>query len=373
MRGKGVESPLDDPRTNGVRQASTRGDVARLAGVSTAVVSYVVNNGPRPVAARTAERVRAAMDLLGYRPNASARALRRGTTETIGLVLGDSLNPFFTQYTFELVKAAAARGMRLLIGDSRHDPHLESEIIDEMIARQVDGLLLASPYSRVDHPRGPHAAGIPTVLIDCPGPLPGQRTVGSAASAGAQTLVTHLVDHGRRRIALVIGDKGFGNPDPRERGWRLALHAAGMDEGPVATAPFTREGGYACGLALLDSDFIIDAVFASSDLQAIGLVRALHERRVRIPDDVAVVSFDGTKESEFCWPPLTVAEQDLATLASAAIGLLTAPRTDRGTHVEVPTILRPRASCGCTTTTRTSPQNVDLQPPPSVGPHERND
>ena len=80
-----------------------REDVAQLAGVSTAVVSYVVNHGPRPVSIDAARRVREAMELLGYRPNASARALRRGRTETVGLVLGDSLNPFFTQYTFEPV------------------------------------------------------------------------------------------------------------------------------------------------------------------------------------------------------------------------------------------------------------------------------
>lgn len=332
-----------------VRRAVTREDVAKLAKVSTAVVSYVVNDGPRPVAPETARRVRDAMTLLGYRPNASARALRRGKTETIGLVLGDSLNPFFTQYTFELVKAAADRGMRLLIGDSRQDEHLESEIVDEMIERQVDGLLLASPYSRVDHPGGPHAAGIPTVLIDCPGPVPGQRTVGSAATAGAQSLVAHLVDHRRHRIGLIIGDSGFGSPDPREQGWRLALRAAGLPEGPVVSSPFTRQGGYTSGLALLDGGFEIDAVFASNDLQAIGLVRALHERGVRIPEDVAVVSFDGIQESEFCWPPLTVAQQDLAALASASVDLLNTPHTDRGTHIEVPTTLIARVSCGCHT------------------------
>ena len=346
----------------GVQRAPTREDVARLAGVSTAVVSYVVNHGPRPVAAQTAERVREAMELLGYRPNASARALRLGRTETVGLVLGDSLNPFFTQYTFELVKAAAERGMRLLIGDSRQDQRLESEIDDEMIDRQVDGLLFASPYSRVDHAGGPHASGIPTVLIDCPGPVPGQRTVGSAARHGAQSVVRHLVDHGRTRIALVVGDSGFGDPDPRTVGWRLALRAAGLAAGPVVKAPFTRQGGYASGLALLDAGHEFDAVFASNDVQAIGLVRALHERGVRIPHEVAVASFDGTTESEFCWPPLTVAQQNLAALAAAAIDLLAVPRTDRGSHVEIPTRLKTRASCGCGTTGEVLLPSVTLQP-----------
>lgn len=329
------------------RRRVTRDDVARLAQVSTAVVSYVVNDGPRPVAPATAHRVREAMALLGYRPNASARALRRGTTETIGLILGDSLNPFFTQCTFELVKAAGERGKRLLIGDSRQDKKIEAELIGEFLTRQVDGLLLAAPYSRVDHPDGPHAAGIPTVLLDCPGPILGQRSVGSAAQAGAATLVGHLIDHGRRRIGLIIGQDGFGSPDPRERGWRSALKAAGLTEVPIKSAPFTRQGGYESGLALLAEVDDLDGVFASNDLQAIGLVHALHERGVRIPEDVAVVSFDGTQEAEFCWPPLTVAEQDLAALASAALDLLSTAPGARGSHIEVPTTLKTRTSCGC--------------------------
>lgn len=317
-----------------------------MAGVSTAVVSYVVNDGPRPVAAATAQRVREAMELLGYRPNASARALRRGTTETLGLVVGDSLNPYFTQYTFELVSAAAARGWQLLIADSRQDEAIEARIVEELISRQVDGLLFASPFARFDQSRGLLNAGIPSVLIDCPGPVPGRRTVGSAADAGAEMLVQHLIEHGRRNIGLVIGVGGFGNPDPREFGWRKALRQAGLAEGPIARVPFSREGGYAAAATLLE-DHTLDAVFASNDLQAIGLVRALHERGIQIPDDVAVVSFDGTKESEFCWPPLTVARQNLPKLAAAALDLLSAPDVARETHIQIDTDFVRRASCGC--------------------------
>lgn len=329
------------------RTPATRADVARLAGVSTAVVSYVVNNGPRPVAAATAERVREAMDLLGYRPNASARALRRGTTETLGLIVADSLNPYFAEYTAELVKVAAGLGKRILIADTNQDSRAEEEIVDELVSRQIDGLLFASSFARLERSRAFRLADIPTVLIDCPGPLPGRRTVGSDAAGAAEMLVGHLIDHGRRRIGMIVGDGGFGDPDPREQGWRRALRAASLADGALVRVPFTREGGYAGGAALLVEDPGLDAVFASNDLQAIGLVRALHERGLRIPEDVAVVSFDGTRESEFCWPPLTVARQPLEGLAAAAIGLLDAPDRARGTHVQLTTELVRRSSCGC--------------------------
>jgi len=104
---------------------------------------------------------------------------------------------------------------------------------------------------------------------------------------------------------------------------------------------------YAAALALLDEDPNLDALFASNDLQAIGALRALNERGVRVPHDLAVASFDGTKESEFSWPPLTVAKQQLDLLAAAAIDLLESPAGGTGRHVQIDTVLVRRRSCGC--------------------------
>lgn len=353
-------SPQPEPRRDAVRRAAaTRADVARLAGVSTAVVSYVVNDGPRPVAAATAARVRAAMAQLGYLPNASARALRRGTTDTLGLVIADSINPYFVEYTAELVRAAAGLGKRILIGDTFQDERAELAIIDDLVSRQVDGLLFASAFARFDRSRVFQSAAIPTVLIDCPGPVPGRRTVGSDAGGAAEMLVDHLLGHGRRRIGMIIGDGGFGDPDPRERGWRRALRAAGLPDGALVRVPWSREGGYTGAASLLAQDPQLDAVFASNDQQAIGLLRALHERGVRVPDDVAVVSFDGTKEAEFSWPALTVARQPLPLLARAAIELLDVPESAQGVHRQFTTELVCRNSCGCTATS-VQPARADV-------------
>ena len=352
----------------GPNRAVTRADVARLAGVSSAVVSYVVNDGPRPVAAATADRVREAMELLGYRPNASARALRTGTTETVGLVLGDSRNPFFTEYTFELVKAAAGRGKQLLIGDAQHGRFDEAEIVDTLIARQVDGVLLATSRSHSDVRIAARTGDVPTVMVNYPAPLVGRRTVGSGARTGARDAVAHLIGHGRRRVALVMGTEGFGDPDPRESGWLGAHLEADLSPGPVVRVPFTRAGGYAATVRLLDSVPEVDAIFASNDLQAIGVLRALHERGRAIPDDISVASFDGTVESAFSWPPLTVARQNLPAMAAACFDLLAADDVPRaGRHVEIPTDLIRRMSCGCPT-----PPEFDLReesdacPTPSI-------
>lgn len=359
ITGSSVAARSAAPEAALARRQVTRTDVAKLAGVSTAVVSYVVNDGPRPVAPATAAKVRQAMELLGYRPNASARALRRGRSDLLGLVIADSLNPYFVEYTAELVRAAAQRGKRILVGDSYQDPRAEQEIVEDLISRQVDGLLFASSFARFDRSRVFQSADIPTVLIDCPGPIPGRRTIGPDAAGAAEMLVNHLLEHGRRRIGMIVGDGGFGDPDPREQGWRRALRAAGLSDGAIVRVPWSREGGYAGAAALLTKDPDLDAVFASSDLQAVGLVRALHERGVRIPDEVAVVAFDGTKESEFCWPSLTVARQPLPEQAAAAIDLLAEPESPHGIHRQFQTELVRRASCGCAAD-RVQPARADV-------------
>lgn len=334
----------------------TRDDVARLAGVSTAVVSYVLNDGPRPVAEETAQRVREAVTLLDYRPNSSARALRRGTTEILGLVVADGLTPFFSEYTAALVRAAAATGRRLLVADSCGDPAIDRASVEDLLARQIDGLLLAGHLSRSLWGTWSGADSVPFVFIDCPGPIPGCRTVGAAAEKGALDLTTHLVNfHGHRCVGLIIGEGGLGNPDPREVGWKRALGDAGLPLGPVARAPFSREGGYQAGAALLDADTRPDAIFATSDQLAIGLLRAVHERGLRVPDDVAVVSYDGTRESEYAWPPLTVARQPLAAMAAAAIDLMHATDEGSGLHVQLDTELVFRSSCGCGPSSHHSP------------------
>lgn len=334
--------PTDAPVTR-----ATRGEVARLAGVSTAVVSYVVNGGPRAVAPSTEARVREAMRLLDYRPNASARALRLGSTQTLGLVVSDSTNPHYVEYTSELVKAAASAGKLILIADTVHESRPGSEVIESLVSRQVDGLLLATTLesSMLALP----GSQIPTVLIDSSGPVPGRRSVGTAAEAAIEALTRHLLEHGRRRIGLLIGEGAESQgPDPRERGWRSALRAAGLSDGPIVCAPWTREGGFAAGRTLVASDAEFDAVVASSDMQGIGLMRALRQESLRIPDDVAVVAYDGTNESQYTWPPLTVARQPLADLASAAISLLEDSAVPHaGAHREFPASLVFNASCGC--------------------------
>jgi LacI family transcriptional regulator len=324
----------------------TRADVARLAGVSSAVVSYVVNDGPRPVAPATAARVREAIELLGYRPNPSARALKLGTTGMLGLVVPDSSNPFYAELALEVERVATDRGLALLVASSNSDLELESRLIADLAARQVDGLLVSGAAGpRPDTP-GARGLSAPIVYLDCPVAVGGHTTFTSDGEGGAAMLVDHLLRaHRHRTVALLMGTSAQSWLDGREVGWQAALRAAGAPDAPLVRAPFSRQGGYQGGLRLLSTRGRPTAVFASSDLQGVGLLRAAHELGIRVPEELAVVAYDGTSESEYCWPPLTCARQRIGDIAEAAVHAIVAAEEPSHRVFDLDFVIR--RSCGC--------------------------
>ena len=166
--------------------------------------------------------------------------------------------------------------------------------------------------------------------------------------AGARSAVEHLIGHGHTNIALAMGTNTGNYYDGREEGWLQALAGAGLPEGPIVRRAFTREGGYAAGKRLLASASRPTAIFATSDLQAVGILRALHEAGVSVPGDIALASFDGSAEAEYSWPPLTTVEQPAKAMAEAAVSaLIGARRGHESEHLIFPAELQIRQSCGC--------------------------
>ncbi|TDD45713.1 LacI family transcriptional regulator, partial [Kribbella antibiotica] len=188
----------------------TRNDVARYAGVSTAVVSYVVNDGPRAVSPGARERVLEAIRVLGYRPNATARALRTGSTRTFGLITPDGGNPLFAELAKAIDKAAAARGYVVLQTSADGDAETERVKVAQLLARQVSGLVLVTPAEAPDLA----GADVPVVVVNRV--LPGVSSVSPRYREGAREAVEHLVGHGHTHIALVIGEVARGGVSERE-------------------------------------------------------------------------------------------------------------------------------------------------------------
>lgn len=336
------------PRRTGRSGSVTRADVARYAGVSDAVVSWVVNGGPKSVSPATTERVRDAVAKLGYRPNPTARALVMGSTRMLGLVVPDSTNSFYAEYSVALQRAAARRGYALLTISASSDPEVALRGVLDLCDRQIDGLLLA---------RGTGAGAVgelarrgvntPVVLIDSASPYAGHTTLGPDAASGIDAAVDHLLTvHGHPSVSLIIGNTAERDLDGRETGWLTAHARNRRTPGVVERAPFTRQGGYEAGRRLLATAERPTAVVAGSDLQSVGLLHAAHEAGLHVPTGIAVASFDGTEEARFTWPTLTTSRQPVDLMAEAAINAVL-DDTSAGTHQHFSTELVIGHSCGC--------------------------
>ncbi|MBM7465954.1 LacI family DNA-binding transcriptional regulator [Microbacterium esteraromaticum] len=321
----------------------TRADVARYAGVSTAVVSYVLNDGPKAVAPLTRERVLDAVRVLGYRPNAAARALSMGSADMFGLLVHDNRSPFFAELCHALDQASADNGRSLLIVNSDREQVPTAEQIRDLVSRQIGGLIIADVLTAREQSLV-EALGIPAVVIGQFGETDGLHSVGVDFAIGAHEATAHLVGHGYRDIAFVGSAARY---DERERGWREALTEAGLPLGPLMHVPFTYQGGYEAAVQLMQAAHPPRAVLAASDQIAIGMLAAFGQHGKRVPDDVAIVSFDGTVAADFVWPRLTTAAQPLEAMAEAAVRILMESGDERG-HRAFATRLRIRESCGCT-------------------------
>lgn len=327
---------MDLPRSRGV----TRSDVARLAGVSTAVVSYALNGGPRPIAAATREKVLDAARMLGYRPNAAARALSRGQSDLLALVVPTVEQAYFAHLAGAVETAAREAGLSLLIASAM--PAHVGTIVHDLIGQQLRGLVLAAEAT-ADATAEILSSRLPTVLINQAAPAKALQTLGPDFRGGAREAVRHLIEvHDHRRIAYVGADV---DADERAVGWREALRRAGLEADAVVDVPFSHAGGREAVGILSARHPDVTAAFFASDQLAIGAIAGLADRGRRAPDDLAMVAFDGSPEAEYAVPALTTVDVPIAGMAKDAVAmLLDAPAPG---HRNYDVELLVRRSCGC--------------------------
>lgn len=327
-----------------------RADVARLAGTSPAVVSYVLNNGPRPVAPQTRARVLAAIEQLGYRPNGIARSLRMNRTMTLGLVVPDNANPFFAELARAIEEESFARGYTLLIGNAAEDDARQTSYVRTFLARQVDGLFLVPAHGPVGCLPDLQRARTPWVSLDRQVPGAGAPAVLVDNRGGAYAAARHLIEHGRTRIACLAGPVDVMPATDRIAGWRDALAEEGVRPSRMSVwhAPFGRRAGYQAAQEILAGPDRPDAIFVASDEQALGALRAVTEVGLRCPQDVALASFDGIPAAAYSTPALTTMAQPFAAIGHAAVThLLNQITGDDGPTEVLPVSLLARGSCGC--------------------------
>ena len=328
-------------------------EVARLAGVSISTVSHVVN-GTRFVSEATRARVVDAIAATGYTPNSVARALRRDTTDSIGLAVSDIGNPYFTDVIRGVEFQARAAGMILLLANSDDDPSRELEAIRALQERRVDGLII-SPTAGSRESVFPRLAQlqIPVVLIDRI--VEGVTTFdqcGVENEEPTRQLVSHLLGHGHRRIGMIAGIAGISTTDERLSGYRAALEDAGL---PYSSDLVVHAGSRA--------DPAVDAVkklmrvtepptalVVGNNLMTIGVLRGLHDIGLAVPRDVALVCYDDFDWADLFQPRLTTIAQPTYAIGCEAVRLLLRRLAHRDAPPRI-VRLNPsfvcRESCGC--------------------------
>ncbi|GGV51562.1 LacI family DNA-binding transcriptional regulator [Kitasatospora indigofera] len=297
-------------------------DVAQRAGVSVKTVSNVVNNYPHVTPAMR-ERVQQAIDELGYRPNLIARHLRKGRTGIIALAVPELGNPYFAELAGAVIDAAARHDYTVLLDHTGGRRENEILVSQGFRAHVIDGLILSPIELEAEDLLG-RSEDAPLVLL-------GEREYEAPYDqiaidnvAAARSAVRHLTGLGHRRIAF-LGARRESARRPahlRLRGWREELTAAGLpcdDSLVAATDGYGRVDGAAAMNAVLDRGERPDAVFAYNDLVALGAMRVLTERRLRVPQDVSVVGFDDIEEGRFSPVALTTVSPDKQAIARLAV------------------------------------------------------
>ena len=299
-------------------------DVARLAAVSTATVSNVLNNS-RSVAATTRERVLKAVEALGYSPHPAARSMRAGTSRMLGLIVADIINPFFTELVHSVEHAAHAKGYSVLLCNSDEDLDREQQYLQVLRAQRVDGIILAATgHSSKERAAALSRMRVPVVLVDRGFAEFGLDAVILDNRRAALEAMRHLLGYGHRRIAMIGGPLTLSTGAQRLAGYRESLLEAGVayDESLVRDAGFREQAAYEAACALLASKRPPTAFFGANHLIAIGIMRAISDAGLRCPEGVSVVSIDDFAWANAFQPRLTVVAQPVEKMGQTAVGML---------------------------------------------------
>lgn len=283
----------------------TREDVAAKAGVSTAVVSYVLNNGPRPVAPETRAKVEAAIQELGYYPNELARGLRMQHSMTVGLIIPNLNNPVYAQIATSLKSVCLEQGYLILLCNTGRDRVLEQRFVQMLRAKQADGVVVIpshDPHELVNLLREAH---IPTVVLEHD--LPGNHCIVVDDLTGGRLATQHLLALGHRRIGFIRFTAFTAISALRLDGYRESLEAAGIGFDPALI--IESEDSYTAGCEAMERLLTLPdpptAVFTHNDVLALGAMHAIQRRGLTIPDDLSVIGYDDIASAAYFNPPLT--------------------------------------------------------------------
>jgi LacI family transcriptional regulator len=301
-------------------------DIARELGLSVVTISKVLRNHP-DIAEKTRYRVLRRMEELKYRPNLAARSLSTGRTSTAGLVVPDLLHPFFARVATTISAEVRKQGYGLIISSSEEDAELEQQEIEQLLARCVDVLLVASAQWSIESFRRIEEQKVPYVLLDRRFAGLDANFVGVDDQAVGRIATSHLIEQGCKRVAHIRGPE-VSTAVGRLEGYRQAL--AEHEKVPIAGHIVSignsgdhrgEKGGYECAKILLANKVRPDGIFCFNDPIALGVMRAILDHGLRIPEDIAVVGCGNLSYSDFLRVPLSSVDQNSQSIGERAAAL----------------------------------------------------
>jgi LacI family transcriptional regulator len=300
-------------------------DVAELAGVSIGTVSNVLNN-PTMVAPATRARVLAAIESTGFVRSTAAHQLRGGKSRSVGVVILDVSNPFFTDMVRGAEQALRDEGYVLVLCSTDESPERERHYLGLLEEHRVEGVLITPAERELAHVVALAGRGIPTVLLDRSAPAGSLCSVTVDDVRGGELAAAHLLSSGHERIALVNGPSSIRQCADRRRGARRAARRLGLDVdtavAEIAVPALTDVHGERAAERLLGELAGVDAVMCANDLLALGVLRGLAARGVSVPDEMAVVGYDDVAFAAMLSPSLSSVRQPKLELGIAGAELL---------------------------------------------------
>lgn len=330
-------------------------EIAEKAGVSRSTVSRVINDHPS-VRPEVRKRVQRVVERMGYQPNAAARSLASSRSQMIGIVIPRTVNslfvdPFFPTLLQGVSDATAEYDYHLMLSMLGEKSQEEDFYRRALRSQMLDGLIISSAF--LDDPliSRMHQEDVPFIMVGRHADQPSISYVDVDNVNGARMAVDHLIEQGRRRIATITGPLQTSVGLDRLEGYQKALRKSGLplDNALVAEGDFTEVGGYTCMQYLMAAE--PDAVFAASDLMAVGAMRALRQDEWPVPDRVAVIGYDDAQIAAISDPPLTTVRQPIYQLGRIAVDSLIRLLTDEDIgpmHTILSTELVLRESSGAT-------------------------
>ena len=295
-------------------------DVAKLAGVAPITVSRVINNDGY-FTEETRQKVEAAVLQLNYIPNSLGPSLRSKRTQTLALVLSDITNPFWTTVARGVEDAANKRGYHIIIGNTDESDQKQEEYLLFLMKKQVDGFLFVpASYNVSTILQKRH---VPFVVLDRRFPSNEIDSVRCDSVGGAYDLTRHLLNLGHRHIAIITGRENHTTASDRVEGYLKALQEAGISEtAQIFWGEYTQQSGYDNTVQIIGSQPKPSAIFAANNFIAIGMMRALRDAGLGVPEDMSVVAFDDLPEAITIDPFFTVAAQPAYEMGQRATELL---------------------------------------------------